>query len=303
LSALQARIHAIKLNAHSDGGQKQLDYFSADLLEFPLKIDQASMECPIFSLSTKQDNKLWRWVSSDGKKSVEVAPGFYGRATIFDKDIIIFCTSQLVAGANSGQKTNRVVRFTARDLLTATQRGTCGHSYLRLRDAFNRLAGTQITTNIQTGKIRAVRGFGIIDSWQIVEKSPGDNRMIAIELKLSDWLFNSINAKEILTINSNYFGLRKPLERRLYEIARKHVGQQSDWEIGVELLRAKCGSTIERIRQFRGALQKIIDDDTLPDYRLTLTKEGKARFYIRDLKKLAKRISHGKPVIKSVDKS
>lgn len=288
-AALQARIHAIKLTGQSaEGGQKQLDYFSAGLLECALKNDQASMECPIFSLSTKQDNKLWRWISSDGKKSVEVAPGFYGRATIFDKDVLIFCISQLLAGVNSGIKPSRTVRFTARNFLLSTKRGTSGDSYNLFRQALNRLAGTQITTNIQTGKIRASSGFGIIDSWQIIEKTAGD-RMLAVEVKLSDWLFNAINSKEILTINPNYFELRKPLERRLYEVARKHVGQQNSWEIGAEALRNKCGSTVARLRQFRGELEKIIESDNLPDYKLML-EDGKVRFYTRDVQKLAKRI-------------
>lgn len=273
---------------------QQADFFVADLVDYAMKDDQATMEAPVFSLSTREDKKLWRWTSSDGKKTVDVAPGFYGRATQHDKDVLIYCTSQLVASLNAGKKPPRVVRFTAYDFLVATNRNTRGDDYERLRDTLNRLAGTQITTNIVTGKSRAAKGFGIIDSWEVVEKSPDDSRMVAVEVKLSDWLFNAINAKEVLTINHDYFRLRKPLERRLYEIARKHVGQQGLWEIGIEALRDKCGSTVARLRQFRGELEKIIEADTLPDYRLTLTSDGKARFYTRDVQQLAKRILKGK---------
>ena len=85
----------------------------------------------------------------------------------------------------------------------------------------------------------------------------------------------------------------------MYEIARKHVGQQGLWEIGIEALRDKCGSTVARLRQFRGELEKITKSDTLPDYRLTLTADSKVCFYTRDVQQLVKRIS--KP--KSVDKS
>lgn len=273
---------------------QQADFFVADLVDYAMKDDQATMEAPVFSLSTREDKKLWRWTSSDGNKTVDVAPGFYGRATQHDKDVLIYCTSQLVASLNAGKKPPRVVRFTAYDFLVATNRNTRGDDYERLRDTLNRLAGTQITTNIVTGKSRAAKGFGIIDSWEMVEKSPDDSRMVAVEVKLSDWLFNAINAKEVLTISRDYFRLRKPLERRLYEIARKHVGQQGLWEIGIEALRDKCGSTVARLRQFRGELEKIIAADTLPEYRLTLTDVGKASFYTRDTQQLAKRILKGK---------
>lgn len=271
---------------------RQADFFVADLVDYALKDDQATMEAPIFSLSTREDKKLWKWISSDGKKSVEVAPGYHGRATQHDKDVLIYCTSQLVAAINAGsKKPSRTVRFTAYDFLVATNRRTDGDGYERLRDSLNRLKGTQITTNIETGKTRMAEGFGLIDAWRIVEKAPNDDRMVAVEVDLSKWLFRAINAKEVLTINRDYFRLRKPLERRLYEVARKHVGQQGQWEIGLEALRDKCGSTVARLRQFRGELEKIIEADSLPDYRLQLMQDGKARFYAKDAKQLAKSLA------------
>ena len=274
----------------SEEEQQQAEFFVADLVGCALKCDQASLEAPIFSLSTREDKKLWKWTSVDGMKSIEVAPGFHGRATQHDKDILIYCAAQLVQAGNAGKQLSQTVRFTAYDFLVSTNRGTRGDDYERLRDALNRLAGTQITTNIITGKSRVAKGFGIIDSWLIVEKSPDDARMLAIEVKLSDWLFNAIRHREVLTIDSAYFNLRKPLERRLYEIARKHVGKQGLWEIGVEALRDKCGSRVGRLRQFRSELEKIIDADQLPGYRLKLS-DVKACFYTRDGKELAKRFS------------
>lgn len=295
-----AKIAQWQVDQKSKQGNQQTNVFIADMVNYVLKDDQATMEAPMFSLKTKEDKDLWHWTSIDGKKTVNIAPGFYGRATQHDKDVLIYCTSQLVASLNAGNKPPRVVRFTAYNFLVATNRGTDGDSYERMYNALNRLKGTQITTNTLMTKRRESNGFGFIDSWKVIEKSPNNDRMVAIEVKLSDWLFDAINAKEVLTINRDYFRLRKPLERRLYEIARKHVGQQGLWEIGIEALRDKCGSTVARLRQFWDDLQKIIEADTLPDYRLTLTddrKDGKARFYTRNVQQLAKRIS------KSVDKS
>jgi len=48
------------------------------------------MEAPVFTLATKEDLKVWRWESEDGTKSVEVAPSVYGRASMHDKDVLIY---------------------------------------------------------------------------------------------------------------------------------------------------------------------------------------------------------------------
>jgi hypothetical protein len=68
-----------------------------------------------------------------------------------------------------------------------------------------------------------------------------------------------------LTLDRQYFQLAKPLERRLYELARKHVGQQVSFKIGLEKLRAKCGAQ-STLKEFRRLLQTIIDADQLHDH-------------------------------------
>ena len=68
-----------------------------------------------------------------------------------DTDILIFCISQLMAGLNAGREVSRTLTLTAHDLLLATGRETSGDAYSRLKEAFERLAGTRITTNIAPG--------------------------------------------------------------------------------------------------------------------------------------------------------
>jgi hypothetical protein len=46
-----------------------------------------------------------------------IAPSAYGLATIHDKDILIYCISQLMAGLNQGETPSRKIRFKAHDLL------------------------------------------------------------------------------------------------------------------------------------------------------------------------------------------
>jgi plasmid replication initiation protein len=265
------------------------DFFLCDLFDYALKDDGVSMEAPIFTLATRPDTSVWHWESKDGERAITVTPSVKGRATQFDKDLLIYVVSQMTEAMNRGRldANSRTVRFRVYDYLVSTNKPTGGKEYQRLEDALDRLRGTSIKTNIKTGGQRVKEGFGIVDSWTIIEKSPDDDRMIAVEVTLSKWLFNAVQAHEVLTINPNYFRLRKPIERRLYELARKHCGEQAFFVIGLGLLQDKCGSK-SALFEFRRALREIINADTLPDYRMSLD-EGKDQviFYSRDSKKVA----------------
>lgn len=269
------------------------DFFLADMFDYALKDDGASMEAPIFTLSTKADLSVWRWVSKDGNRSVKVAPSVLGRATQHDKDVLIYVVSQLTEALNRGREDakNRVVRFTVYDFLVTTNRGVGGDDYKRLQEVFERLAGTRISTDIKTGGRRVKEGFGIIDRWKIIEKSPDDERMIAVEITLSEWLYNAVQAHEVLTIHPDYFRLRKPIARRMYELARKHCGHQAQWQISLALLHEKSGSR-GSIYEFHEALKGIAQEDSLPQYRVSLSAAGRVSevrvtFYTRDPKRLA----------------
>ncbi|MFV2002472.1 MAG: replication initiator protein A [Paracoccaceae bacterium] len=229
------------------------------------KHDLASMEHPIFSLATRPDRRILSYQHND--VTVSIVPSVKGRATIFDADILIFCISQLMAALNAGRTTARSLTLTAHDLLLATGRETSGDSYRRLRDAFERLAGTRITTNIVSGEAEVTTGFGLIESWQIVRKTR-HGRMVSVSVTLSEWLYRAVLSKSVLTLNRDYFRLRKPLERRLYELARKHCGYQPEWRVSLSTLLKKSGSASPR-RVFRAMVRQIIAADTLPDYALS----------------------------------
>ena len=201
------------------------------------------MEHPIFSISTKPDKRIRRYES--GSNFLEVTPSVKGLATVHDRDVLIFCISQIIAALNAGRDVSQTVRFRAFDLLSATNRPAGGESYQRLRDALERLAGTRITTNITTADVEVMDGFGLIDQYRIVRETR-DGRMQEVEVRLSDWVFNAIRHKEVLTLHRDYFRLRKPLERRIYELARKHCGKQRSWKIGLQRLQEKCGSARRR---------------------------------------------------------
>jgi plasmid replication initiation protein len=242
----------------------EVDFFVCDFFGAVPKHDLASMEHPLFSLSTRPDLRILTY--QHNATEITVTPSVRGRATIFDADILIFCISQLMAALNAGRPTSRVLTLTAHDLLLATGRETSGDGYQRLREAFERLAGTRITTNIVTGDREATTGFGLIEAWQIVRHTKA-GRMVSVSVTLSDWLYRAVLSKSVLTLSRAYFTLRKPLERRLYEIARKHCGRQPEWRVSLEVLLKKSGSTSPR-RVFRAMLREIIKADGLPDYRI-----------------------------------
>lgn len=241
------------------------DFFVADILHWALKDDRHSMEHPMFSLSKKPDHRV-RHYEHNGVH-VTVKPGADGMATIWDKDILIYAISQLVEALNQGRPINRTVRLTAYDLLVITNRGTGGRAYDLLTAAFERLKGTVIQTDIRTNGLRQREGFNIIDHWKIIERNPANSRMVAIELTLSEWLYNAATGREVLTLNRDYFRLDGGLERRLYELARKHCGHQTKWTVSIDLLHKKSGSQAS-LKKFRELLKRAAASDALPDYRI-----------------------------------
>lgn len=249
----------------------QQDLFVLDIADVVPKDDTASMEHPLFSLATKPDHRHLHYQS--GENSLSIIPSGQGLPTIFDKDILIFCISQLMHRKNRQEKIGKRVRFNAHELLVATNRLTGGVEYKRLEQAFIRLSGTQFKTDITTGGKREVRLFSLIESGSgFVFKDDNRMRLDYCEVVLSDWVLRAIEGNEVVTISNDYFRLRRPLERRLYEIARKHCGGQPRWQIGLAKLQEKTGSNAP-LKRFRHNLREIIENDHTPFYRIELTKD------------------------------
>ena len=240
-------------------------FFLCDIASPLPKSDLGTLEHPMFSLATRPDRRVLRYEHNG--IAVEVTPSVKGRATIHDKDVLIYCVSQLMAAINAGRAVGRTLRLRATDLMAATRRESSGDGYKRLREAFERLAGTRITTNVVTGGIEDTQGFGLIESWRIVRRQGG--RMLSVAVTLSEWLFRAVLHGAVLTLSRDYFGLRRPLERRVYELARKHCGRQPEWRVGLDTLQKKSGSGSPR-RVFRRMLRETIQADRMPEYHLAL---------------------------------
>lgn len=249
----------------------QTDIFICDVFD-TWKDDTASMEHPVFSLSTKPDLRIRKYEHNGNK--IEVFPASQGLATIHDKDILLYLGSQLMTAINRGETPPQTLRFIAYDLLVATNRTTNNLGYHRLKAALDRITGTRIKTNIETNGERQIKNFGILDSYGIVEKSPINERMVAIEVKLSDWFYNALLGREVLKISEDYFRLRRPIERRLYELGRKHCGKkQEGWPIGLDKLKKKMGSSSSN-KEFKRLIKKVSESNHLPDYTISIEGEN-----------------------------
>lgn len=249
----------------------QGDLFICDVADAVLKDIMPQMEHPFYSLSKKPDTTIRRYEHNGNW--LQITPSVNGLATIYDKDILIYCISQIMARINDGEEVSSRVRINSIDLLRFTNRGTAGKDYLALANALQRLGGTRITTNIQTGDEEEQREFGLIDGSTIRRKNGLNGRLLWCEVTLSNWVFNALKANEVLTLHRDYFRLRKPLERRIYELARKHCGQQHEWKISLPLLLKKTGSQSTEYK-FKELLLQIVKNDHLPDYRLSFNEEA-----------------------------
>jgi hypothetical protein len=248
----------------------QRNFFVADLQDVSLKDDIASMEHPLFAL--KAGDRRVREYEHKGLK-VTVKPGFDGCATIHDKDLWIYCISQLMEAKNRHAEISRTVRFTAYDFLVSTNRDVGGDDYRRLGETMERLKQTTVETNIETDAQRERTWFGLIDSARIIERDRKTQRMVSIEVTLPDWLYRAVQAGQVLTLDRDYFRIRKPLHRRLYELARKHCGHQVKWAVTLDTLLKKSGST-DTLNKFRASIRELVTANDLPGYRLRLDEAG-----------------------------
>lgn len=246
----------------------QRDFFVLDIADVMPKDDMASMEHPLFSLATKPDMRHLEYRS--GSNVLKIRPSGIGLPTIKDKDILIFCISQLMHRKNQGKPIGKRVRFSARELSMATNRPIGGNHYRRLEDAFARLQGTQFVTNIKTGGKVETRIFSMIDEGGFVRTDDERFRLDYCEIVLSDWVIRAIESADVVSISPQYFFLRRPMERRLYEIARKFCGHKPKFHINLENLQAKTGSNAP-LKKFRFNLHEIIEDDKTPFYRFEIS--------------------------------
>src|ERR1700690_3006948 len=96
------------------------DLFICDVANAVLKDVMPQMEHPFYSLSKKPETSIRRYEHNG--QWLQVTPSVKGLATIYDKDILIYCISQIMAKLKRGERVNQRVRINSRDLLIFTDR-------------------------------------------------------------------------------------------------------------------------------------------------------------------------------------
>lgn len=247
----------------------QGDLFVCDITDVILKDDLASMEHPFYSLSKKPDREPRRY--EHGDKWIEFRPSIKGLPTIYDKDLIIYAISQLIAGMREGRPLSKRVKIDPYAFLVFTERGVGGRDYDALCDSLDRIDGTRFRTNILFEGTRTDEWMGIIDGAKM-ETDEKTGKIRSLELKLSDMVVETVQRMQVLTLHRDYFRLSRPIERRIYEIARKAVGHDLSWSFLMPTLHLRSGSK-GSLREFRRQMRPIIEGDFLPDYRIDYDEE------------------------------
>lgn len=252
-------------------GDIQPDLFAASFADIPIRDQRDTMERPFFSLAKKPRftpieyhvGDVWVEVSANQK---------FGLATIWDADILIWASTQLTEALDRGQAPSRTIHFHPHNLLKSIRRATGGEHYKRLRAALDRLTHTAVRTNIRAQGKKKAASFHWLDNWtEVIDEATGETT--GMTLTLPDWLFQGITMKGgVLTIHEDYFLLTGGIGRWLYRVARKHAGHQEiGWQFTMRQLYEKSGSS-SRFSDFAIDVRKVIEEDALPEYALTLRK-------------------------------
>ena len=255
---------------------RQIELFVAPQLDVvSLRDDIDIMSLPFFSIekTPRHDPIEFERTVGDRRQYIRVSPGEFGLATIWDNDIILYLRTQIIEGLNRDKEVSKKISFHVHDCLVATGRRTGGREYELFKEALTRLKTTTVLTNISTSEEIADEGFGWLESFKIKRRrtAGGAEVMASCEVVVSDWLCGLfINSRRALAIDSAYFDLQGGLERKLYGILRKHLGQQHMWQIGLDTLKDLCGVRRD-VRRFTYDLKKIVERG-LPGFELEITK-------------------------------
>jgi hypothetical protein len=93
-----------------------------------------------------------------------------------------------------------------------------------------------------------------------------------IEVILPEWLIECAHKGIVLDLHSTYFGMSRPLLRRIYEICRqKYEGKYPKGKISISNLHTLVGSG-SSVAKFRCDIRELIQTSKIPGFTLTLQK-------------------------------
>ncbi len=240
-----------------------------------------SLEYPLFSLKLDKKTLEYKFTSRSGI-TITIRNTNLGRATIQDADLWLYCITKMMQLIYEEKTLTRRIVFTGYDYLKNTGRNTAGSDYKQIIDSLQRLSSTRLETNktIETWEVGA--GLGLLDSYGYV-KDKKTGKIIRIEVVLPEWLYTEVVSKKIATINPQYLKL-KPLEKRLYQLARIHCRSSQSAQFALDYFSKKIGSS-NNLYDFRFKINKLCESQPLPDFLIHYDREeDKVRFTLREQK-------------------
>lgn len=244
------------------------------------QFDLFALEFPLFSLKLDKKTLEYEFTSKNGT-IITIRNTNLGRATIQDADLWLYCITKMMQLIYEEKTLTRRVTFIGYDFLKRTGRVASNSNYNQITKSLQRLASTRLETNrtIETWEIGA--GIGLLDSYEYI-KDRKTGKVIKIEVILPEWLFAEIVSKKITTINPQYLEL-KPLEKRIYQIAKIHCRKDSFNNVfNLEYLAKKVGS-FSTVELFRFKIKQMQEIQPLPDFLINYDrKEDKVWFTLRE---------------------
>ena len=231
-------------------------------------------EFPFFALSKKAH--MTPMVFESGEARIEINPSKTGVATIYDKEILLYIASLMAERAENGEKADRIITFTANDLFRVTGTNSSARSYTSLKASLNRLQGTQIVTNIETGGEGSDSSFSWLLKADIKynKTSTGERRVKWIEVMVCDWLYRAILTDQRIAAYHHDFFKLGPIERRLYELAKFNCKDDDGFNLDIGELAARVGCASDRrgLEYFKKQLRDVSEQDSLPEYTLDVVE-------------------------------
>ncbi len=266
------RVHALANTRYyyADDAAEDSVVYLADFTDSALKDVVGHMEFPTYAMATTEPMHEITYTYKD--IHVELTSGKYGLPTMNDKGVMIYIISQFMRIKKEGGQPGYYLRLKVNDTLKFCKRSTCGEGYKSLMRALDRLTSTYVKTNIPAARkggstSTEVRRFHVLERADSVHHfNDEDRRLDYVEVKISDWLYDAIKDNNVLTLSPRYFDLT-PNERRVYELARKHVGTKRTFSLKYETLFQKSGTNTTKGR-YKYHIKKMAQSDSLPDYHM-----------------------------------
>ena len=230
-------------------------------------------EFPFFALKKAKQTESMIFEAAGVR--IELSAAKHGIATIYDKEILLYVASIMTDLLDRGGVASRTIRFTAHDLFRITGNNSSKRSYAYLVDALRRLRSTVVETNIVTGGEETETNFSWLDSYKVVyaENVRGEKRVKHIEVTVCDWFFRAVHRdRRIAAYDLGYFELT-PIERRLYELAMFNCREDVPYELELEEVAKRMGCGVTRLRATRAEIARIVEEDSIPEYSLSMHSE------------------------------